>query len=101
MQVTWVTRPSADLRSGLDETGFEKHYQFQAVLVCLCHPTSDRDLDAVIDDGARTVQEIGERCGAGTGCGACVGELRDRLASKGASCSRDCAQDLVSLRPAR
>jgi imidazolonepropionase-like amidohydrolase len=28
------------------------------VLICLCHPTSDRDLNAVIDDGARTVQEM-------------------------------------------
>jgi bacterioferritin-associated ferredoxin len=86
----------------LDQTGFEKHYQFQAVLVCLCHPTSDRDLDAVIDDGARSVQEIGQRCGAGTGCGACVEELRDRLQSKGANgCSRDCASDLVSVRSTR
>jgi len=49
------------------------------VLVCICHPTSDRELDAVIDDGARTVQEIGQRCGAGTGCGSCLEDLRDRL----------------------
>lgn len=71
----------------------------EPVLVCLCHPTSDRDLDAVIDDGARTVQDIGRRCGAGTGCGACVDELRDRLNAKGANnCSRDCANDLVSVR---
>lgn len=70
------------------------------MLVCLCHPASDRDIDAVIDDGARTVAEIGRKCGAGTGCGACVEELRDRLHAKGAhsACSRDCAPDLVSLR---
>jgi len=86
----------------LDGTGFEKHYQFQPVLICLCHPTSDRDLDSVIDDGARTIQEIGQRCGAGTGCGACVDELRDRLAARGSnSCPRDCEQDLVSLRSTR
>lgn len=83
----------------LDEIGFDKHYQCHFVIVCICHPTSDRDLDAVIDDGARTVQEIGRRCGAGTGCGACVDELRDRLNAKGAnSCSRDCSNDLVSVR---
>lgn len=73
------------------------------VLVCLCHPTSDRDLDNVIDEGARTVQEIGQRCGAGTGCGGCVDELRDRLLAKGANnCPRDCASALVSVssRPA-
>jgi bacterioferritin-associated ferredoxin len=69
------------------------------VIVCLCHPTSDRDIDAMIDDGARTVEDISRRCGAGTGCGACVGELRERLTAKGASsCGRDCGTDLVSLR---
>jgi bacterioferritin-associated ferredoxin len=74
----------------------------RAVLVCICHPTSDRDLEAVIDDGARTVAEIGQRCGAGTGCGACVEDLRDRLTSRGANgCPRDCAGDLVSLRSNR
>jgi bacterioferritin-associated ferredoxin len=68
------------------------------MIVCMCHPTSDRDVDAVIDEGARTVEEIGRRCGAGTGCGTCVEELRDRLAARGANgCSRDCAGPLVSL----
>jgi bacterioferritin-associated ferredoxin len=85
------------------------HYQFQ-MIVCMCHPTSDRDVDAIIDDGARTVEEISRRCGAGTGCGACVGELRERLAAKGAGgasdCNRDCtsdrlASDLVSVRLTR
>lgn len=72
------------------------------MLVCLCHPTSDRDLDAVIDDGARTVEEVGARCGAGTGCGACVDEVRDRLNSRGAaSCPRDTSNALVNVRPSR
>jgi len=73
------------------------------VLVCLCHPTSDRVLDAVIDDGAHTVEEIGRRCGAGTGCGMCVGELHERLVAKGANeCPRDCSDALVPLpSPAR
>ncbi|HSD86784.1 MAG TPA: (2Fe-2S)-binding protein [Kofleriaceae bacterium] len=72
------------------------------MLVCLCHPTSDRDLDSVIDEGARSVDEIGQKCGAGTGCGACLPELRDRLNSRGANaCPRDCATDLVPLRSTR
>ncbi|MGE5181114.1 MAG: bacterioferritin-associated ferredoxin [Acidobacteriota bacterium] len=66
------------------------------MIVCLCHPTSDRDVDAIIDEGARSVEDIGRRCGAGTGCGSCVEELRDRLAAKG--CTRDCAADVVPLR---
>ena len=69
------------------------------MIVCLCYPASDRDIDAHIDDGARTVEEIGRRCRAGTGCGSCVDELRQRLESRGANgCGRDCAQDVVSLR---
>jgi bacterioferritin-associated ferredoxin len=62
----------------------------------MCHPTSDRDVDAIIDEGARTVEEIGRRCGAGTGCGVCVDELRERLNAKGASCPRDCANDVAN-----
>jgi bacterioferritin-associated ferredoxin len=76
------------------------------MIVCFCHPTSDRDVDAIIDDGARTVEDIGRRCGAGTGCGSCVDDLRDRLAQRGAAgCPRDGARDeddagpLVTLRP--
>jgi bacterioferritin-associated ferredoxin len=82
------------------------------VIVCLCHPTSDRDVDAIIDDGARTVEEISRRCGAGTGCGSCLEELHQRLVAKGAvGCSRDggadgadtrdAATDLVALRVTR
>ena len=76
------------------------------MIVCFCHPTSDRDVDAIIDDGARTVEDIGRRCGAGTGCGSCLEELRDRLTAKGcAGCSRDAADEprdaapIVAIRP--
>jgi bacterioferritin-associated ferredoxin len=80
--------------------------KFTAMIVCMCHPTSDRDLDAVIDEGARTVEDIGRRCGAGTGCGACVDDLRERLSQRGA-CARDCEREaadediapLVAIRP--
>jgi bacterioferritin-associated ferredoxin len=82
--------------SALTRLDLKSIINVEAVLVCICHPTSDRDVDAVIDDGARTVQDIGRRCGAGTVCGACVEELRDRLLAKG--CSRDCSNDLVSVR---
>jgi bacterioferritin-associated ferredoxin len=75
------------------------HYQFQPMIVCMCYPARDRDIDAVIDEGARTVEEIGERCRAGTGCGMCHDELRERLCARGAnSASRDCSHGLVSIR---
>jgi bacterioferritin-associated ferredoxin len=49
------------------------------VYVCLCIPVSDRTVRSVIEQGARTLEEIGERCGAGTVCGGCLDELRAQL----------------------
>jgi bacterioferritin-associated ferredoxin len=77
------------------------HYQIQPMIVCMCYPASNRDIDAVIDEGARTVEEIGQRCRAGTGCGMCQDDLRERLQARGCgsnAATRDCASDLVSLR---
>jgi bacterioferritin-associated ferredoxin len=41
------------------------------VIVCHCRAVSDDRIGAEIDAGARTVDEVGDRCGAGTGCGGC------------------------------
>jgi bacterioferritin-associated ferredoxin len=49
------------------------------VFVCICHAVSDRVLDGVISAGARTEDEVGEACGAGTGCGTCLDRICDRL----------------------
>ena len=47
--------------------------------VCICFAVSDRHLDDVIADGARTEEEVGEVSGAGTGCGNCLDRICDRL----------------------
>lgn len=71
------------------------------MIICLCHGVRDRDIDAVIGDGAETVEEIGQECGAGTGCGTCIPELEDKLESAGRGCDRsrngDCPRTLVTL----
>jgi bacterioferritin-associated ferredoxin len=59
------------------------------VLVCICHPANDRDIDECIREGARTVEDVGAMCGAGTGCGACRDELRERLERAGAGDEAD------------
>lgn len=41
------------------------------MFVCLCRGVSDRAVQDVIDQGARTVAEVGAGCGAGTDCGSC------------------------------
>lgn len=50
------------------------------MILCLCEAVSDRVIDAAICEGAQSVREIGKRCGAGTGCGMCKVDLRERLA---------------------
>lgn len=46
---------------------------------CVCAAVSTAQVDAVILAGASSVDEIGDRCGAGTGCGTCVDRLCDLL----------------------
>jgi bacterioferritin-associated ferredoxin len=89
----------------LAKPGFERHYQIHPnMIVCLCHAVTDRDIDRVIEEGAATVEEIGRQCGAGTGCGACVMELHDKLCAHAddlaslSSGSARCSRGLVSVR---
>ena len=42
-----------------------------ALLVCHCHRVCDRVIRECIDDGARSLDDIGRACGAGTACGGC------------------------------
>jgi bacterioferritin-associated ferredoxin len=41
------------------------------VIVCHCEVVNDRSIRAEVLRGAETVDEVGERCGAGTHCGSC------------------------------
>jgi bacterioferritin-associated ferredoxin len=49
------------------------------VYVCICFAVSDTQLADVITDGAQTEEEVGDACGAGTGCGNCLDRICDRL----------------------
>lgn len=51
--------------------------------VCLCRGVSDRKVRHAIARGARSVEEIGEACGAGTRCGGCWPMLDDMLRAAG------------------
>jgi bacterioferritin-associated ferredoxin len=80
-----------DIRIQLLLTGLDLKVIFNnTVYVCLCRAASDRDVEAAIDDGARTVDEVGEACGAGTGCGACRPMIHEMLEASGLStCVRE------------
>jgi bacterioferritin-associated ferredoxin len=41
------------------------------VIVCHCEVVSDRVIRREVECGARTVDEVGACCGAGTRCGSC------------------------------
>ena len=53
------------------------------MLVCHCHQVSDRTIRACIREGAETVAQVGDRCGAGTSCGGCRPVVRELISVLG------------------
>lgn len=56
------------------------------MFVCHCRAVTDRTIAACVASGARTVDEVAERCGAGGRCGGCrplVAELLGEAATVG------------------
>jgi bacterioferritin-associated ferredoxin len=43
--------------------------------VCVCAAVTEARVRACIDEGAGSADEVGRRCGAGTGCGSCLDRL--------------------------
>ena len=51
------------------------------MLVCHCHALTDRDIRrAVRTTGACSVAEVGDHCGAATGCGGCFEAVAEIVA---------------------
>ena len=55
------------------------------MFVCHCRAVSDGAVRWCIAEGACDVDEIGRRCGAGTGCGGCRAALAELLAASPAA----------------
>lgn len=49
--------------------------------VCICHAVTTDDLRTEVAEGARTPEDVADRCGAGTGCGACVDRVCEVIES--------------------
>jgi len=63
------------------------------MILCICKAVSEREIDAAVRAGAKSVAAIGERCaGAGTDCGMCQEAIEERLERSCRSCPRlrDC-----------
>lgn len=50
------------------------------MIVCVCRAASDRLINRIIDDGARSLSDL-QRAGIGDCCGSCHGMLRKMLAA--------------------
>lgn len=47
--------------------------------VCICHGVTESEIAAALDAGARTPEQVGADCKAGTGCGTCVAKIRELI----------------------
>lgn len=49
------------------------------MIVCHCRVVTDRDLDAAVADGARTLGALCRATGAAQDCGSCIFTVRARI----------------------
>jgi bacterioferritin-associated ferredoxin len=54
------------------------------LLVCHCMKVCDRTIRECVERGARSVEEVGRACQAGTGCGGCQPTIRALVAGEAA-----------------
>jgi bacterioferritin-associated ferredoxin len=50
------------------------------MFVCHCRAVTDAEIRAAITAGARDLEEVGRRCGAGVTCGGCCPLIQELLA---------------------
>lgn len=48
-------------------------------LLCQCNSIFEHEVVACIRKGARSVDEVGDECDAGTGCGSCRGTIKTMI----------------------
>jgi bacterioferritin-associated ferredoxin len=47
--------------------------------ICICRAVSSTTVRALVAEGARTVRQVADACGASTDCGRCVAHVRALL----------------------
>lgn len=45
--------------------------------VCQCRAVTDRQIRGAVAEGCTTLRSVAAATGAGTGCGGCIGTIRD------------------------
>ena len=56
------------------------------MIVCLCKVVTNHDIESAIGQGAHSLDHVGQRCGAGTGCGACHEYIEAMIERARANC---------------
>lgn len=69
------------------------------MILCLCKAVSDREVDDAIRRGASSTSAVGQVCGAGTDCGACVSAIEERICSGRGRCRGAQGRDEKTLQP--
>ena len=52
------------------------------MIVCHCRCTTDREIRRAVRDGAVSLREVGNRCGAASGCGGCAGAVLEIISTE-------------------
>jgi bacterioferritin-associated ferredoxin len=58
------------------------------MVLCICRAVTEREIDAAVHAGARSVDAVAACCGAGTDCGACQEAIEARIEDSCAACPR-------------
>jgi bacterioferritin-associated ferredoxin len=59
-----------------------------AMILCICRSVTDREVDAAVHAGARSLADVAEASGAGSDCGCCRKVIERRIER---GCAGDCA----------
>jgi bacterioferritin-associated ferredoxin len=70
------------------------------MLVCHCLRVFDKSIRECVRSGAVTADEVGDMCGAGTGCGGCRDSIEEIVERECSSSSYDVSLISVSIRVA-
>jgi len=66
-------------RTGIDGRRPLRYPRAVRVLLCQCNTVFEHEVIACVRRGARSVDEVGDGCDAGTGCGSCRGAIKTIL----------------------
>jgi bacterioferritin-associated ferredoxin len=56
------------------------------VFACICNAVTDDQVNSAIDQGAQTVEAVGDATRAGTTCGTCQDHLEDLIIERCRTC---------------